>query len=87
LQPDSQLLPGPPPAFIVYAANDPVVPVDNAYRLHSAVLREGGSAELHIFADAPHGYALDTQRLPVAVWPALCEAWLQHVGFLDPSGF
>ncbi|MDH2130232.1 alpha/beta hydrolase [Sphingobium yanoikuyae] len=82
LQPDAQLLPGPPPAFIVYAGNDPVVPVENAHRLGRAWQDAGGSAELHIFADAPHGFALDTPDQPVSLWPRLCEAWLKQVGFL-----
>lgn len=81
LQPDAQLLPSPPPAFIVYAGNDPVVPVENARRLHAAWQAAGGEAELHVFADAPHGFALDTHGLPVSVWPALCEAWLAQIGF------
>lgn len=83
LQPDAQLLPSPPPAFIVYAGNDPVVPVENARRLYAAWQDAGGVAELHVFADAPHGFALDTQGLPVSIWPTLCEAWLRQVGFLD----
>jgi acetyl esterase/lipase len=83
LQPDAQLLPSPPPAFIVYAGNDPVVPVENARRLHTAWQDAGGAAELHVFADAPHGFALDTQGLPVSIWPTLCESWLRQVGFLD----
>ena len=83
LQPDAQLLPSPPPAFIVYAGNDPVVPVENARRLHTAWQDAGGAAELHVFADAPHGFALDTQGLPVSIWPTLCEAWLRQVDFLD----
>jgi acetyl esterase/lipase len=82
-QPDAQLLPSPPPAFIVYAGNDPVVPVENARRLHTAWQDAGGAAELHVFADAPHGFALDTQGLPVSIWPTLCESWLRQVGFLD----
>ncbi|WP_206245372.1 alpha/beta hydrolase [Novosphingobium terrae] len=82
LQPDAQLLPAPPPGFIVYAGNDPVVPVENAHRLQKAWIAAGGLAELHIFADAPHGFALDTKDLPVSVWPVLCEAWLRQVGFL-----
>lgn len=85
LQPDAQLLDNPPPAFIVYAGNDPVVPVENARRLHAAFEAKGGSAELHVFGDAPHGFALDTQGLPVSVWPTLCEAWLRQVGFLDAT--
>jgi len=83
LQPDAQLLASPPPAFIVYAGSDPVVPVENAHRLYRAWHEAGGAAELHVFAEAPHGFALDTPGLPVSVWPTLCEAWLRQVGFLD----
>ncbi|WP_347303653.1 alpha/beta hydrolase [Croceibacterium sp. TMG7-5b_MA50] len=82
LQPDLQLRADPPPCFITYAGNDPVVPVENARRLHAAWERAGVSAELHVFGDAPHGFALDTQDLPVAIWPRLCEAWLRQVRFL-----
>ncbi|RVU05793.1 alpha/beta hydrolase [Novosphingobium umbonatum] len=81
LQPDAQLLPSPPPAFIVYADNDPVVPVENAFRLRQAWRDAGGACELHVFTDAPHGFALDTKDKPVSVWPRLCEAWLKQVGF------
>jgi acetyl esterase/lipase len=83
LQPDAQLLPDPPPLFIVYAGNDPVVPVENARRLYAAWGAAGAAAELHVFADAPHGFALDTVGKPVAIWPVLCEAWLAQAGFLD----
>lgn len=82
LQPDAQLSAGPPPAFIAYAGNDAVVPVENARRLHAAFEAAGAGAELHIFADAPHGFALDTPDLPVSLWPRLCEAWLRQTGFL-----
>ncbi|RZM26181.1 MAG: alpha/beta hydrolase, partial [Sphingomonas sp.] len=69
-------------AFIVYAGNDPVVPIENARRLHAAWQQAGGAAKLHVFGDAPHGFALDTKDMPVSVWPTLCEAWLRQVGFL-----
>jgi pimeloyl-ACP methyl ester carboxylesterase len=83
LVPDAQLLASPPPVFIAYSANDPVVPIDNALRLQAAWIGAGGSAELHIFADAPHGFALDTPDQPVSLWPILCEAWLRQVDFLQ----
>jgi acetyl esterase/lipase len=76
MQPDLQLRDSPPPAFIVYAANDAVVPVENAYRLHKAWTAKGGLAELHVFADAPHGFALREPELPVGQWPPLCARWL-----------
>jgi len=81
LQPDAMLIAPPPPMFIAYAANDAVVPVVNAQRLYDAARALGGSAELHVFADAPHGFALDTPAGPVTLWPQLCAAWLAQTGF------
>jgi acetyl esterase/lipase len=82
VQPDLQLMHPAPPTFIVYSGNDPVVSVVNAYRLAEGITKAGGAVELHIFADAPHGFALDTKDLPVAKWPALCEAWMGQNGML-----
>jgi dipeptidyl aminopeptidase/acylaminoacyl peptidase len=79
MQPDVQLLESPPPAFIVYSANDTVVPVENAYRLHQALRARGGAADLHVFADAPHGFALREPTLPAGMWPTLCALWLESV--------
>ena len=76
MQPDTQLADNPPPTFIVYAANDDVVPVENAYRFHKAIQAKGGAAELHVFADAPHGFALRERVKPAREWPALCQAWI-----------
>jgi acetyl esterase/lipase len=80
LQPDARLIADPPPAFIVYAAGDPVVPVENGLRLQRAYLDRRAHAELHVFADAPHGFALRTPDLPVGAWPGLCADWLEAVG-------
>ncbi|MBJ6120526.1 alpha/beta hydrolase [Sphingomonas mollis] len=85
LQPDAQLADAPPPVFIVYAGNDPVVPVANAYRLKDALVAKGGAPELHVFADAPHGFALDTKTGPVRLWPELCAAWLRQVDFVPKA--
>lgn len=81
VQPDVQIK-SAPPTFIVYSGNDPVVPAVNAYRLAEGITKAGGAVELHIFADAPHGFALDTVGLPVSKWPSLCEAWLEQIGVL-----
>ncbi|KAF9700993.1 hypothetical protein EKO04_000399 [Ascochyta lentis] len=81
VQPDVQLSTAPS-TFIVYSGNDPVVPVINACRLAEGVTKAGAAVELHVFADAPHGFALDTADLPVSKWPSLCEAWLEQNGLL-----
>ncbi|KAK1841631.1 pectin acetylesterase, partial [Colletotrichum chrysophilum] len=62
--PDAQLRKPAPSSFVVYAGNDPVVPVVNAYRIAQAVQAAGGQVELHVYGDAPHGFALDTEGLP-----------------------
>jgi acetyl esterase/lipase len=78
VQPDEQLLDPAPPTFIIYSGNDPIVPVVNAYRLAEGITKAGGAVELHIFSDAPHGFAMDTKDLPVSKWPSLCEAWMKQ---------
>ncbi|OGM47839.1 xylanase 13 [Aspergillus bombycis] len=83
LQPDVQLQSPAPSTFIVYSHNDPVVPVVNAYRLAEGVTKSGGSVELHVFADAPHGFGIDTENLPVSNWPSMCEAWLRQHGWIE----
>ena len=82
IQPDAHLIDDPPPAFLVYAADDPIVPVENGRRLHAALEAKGAHAELHIFAHAPHGFALRESGLPVGLWPKLCENWLREIGML-----
>ena len=80
LQPDAHMSAEPPPSFIVYCGNDPIVPVRNAIRLYDALHERGAQVELHIFGDAPHGFALREPDLPVGAWPTLCEAWLGQIG-------
>lgn len=76
-QPDVQLSDKPPPAFIVYSAEDPVVPVENAYRLGAALRAKGASAEVHVYSRGPHGFALRETNLPVSQWPEACARWLR----------
>lgn len=83
VQPDVQLNAGAPPTFIVYSGSDPVVPVVNAYRLAGGLTQAGSQVELHVFADAPHGFALDTKDMPVSKWPELCASWMKQVGLVD----
>lgn len=83
VQPDVQLNDGPPPTFIVYSGNDPIVPVVNAYRLSDGLTKAGSQVELHVFADAPHGFALDTKDKPVSKWPDSCVAWMKQIGLVE----
>ena len=82
MQPDVQLIDQPPPTFIVYSAEDPVVPVENAYRLGAALRAKGVPAETHIYERGAHGFALREQALPIGRWPAACAQWLRMGTFL-----
>jgi acetyl esterase/lipase len=47
-----------PPTFILHAADDRTVPVQNAELFHRAVQQVGGKSELHIFDKGGHGFGL-----------------------------
>ena len=59
-----------PPAFIVSSAADSVVHAANSTRMYLALKAQGVPAELHIFEQGAHGYAMRTANLPVTTyWP------------------
>lgn len=72
-----------PPAFLVMSDSDRRVPAENFLRLYSSLRRAGVATEMHVFADAPHGFALRSAG-PVSAWPGLCAAWLRQRGFVRP---
>ncbi|MFO3706515.1 alpha/beta hydrolase [Xanthomonas codiaei] len=69
-----------PPAFLLHAQDDSVVPVRNSLLMHDALLRAGVPSELHVFAQGGHGFG--TERiagLTLAAWPQLAQAWIAHI--------
>ncbi|WP_372392356.1 alpha/beta hydrolase [Xanthomonas sp. NCPPB 3582] len=69
-----------PPAFLLHAQDDSVVPVRNSLLMHDALLRAGVPSELHVFAQGGHGFG--TERiagLTLAAWPQLAQAWIAHL--------
>lgn len=78
MQPDVQLAHAPP-TFLVYSAEDPVVPVENAWRLGAALRAKGADVEAHVYAKGPHGFALRSEVLPLAHWPKICAVWLGNL--------
>lgn len=66
-----------PPVFLVHAADDLVVPVENSLKLFAALRQAGTAAELHVYERGGHGFGLGTQPEPTADWPHRCAAWLR----------
>lgn len=65
-----------PPVFLMHAADDDAVPVENAYLLHAALRAAKVPTELHIFEEGGHGFGLrgvPGKSLPP--WPDLFLHW------------
>jgi acetyl esterase/lipase len=75
-----------PPCFIVHAANDKAVPIQNSMLFHKALVDKGGMASLHIFPYGGHTIALRNNPGSTAYWTLLTEAWLKEMGIIaDPE--
>jgi len=67
-----------PPSFLVTADNDDKVDARNSTRFYDALKAAGVNAELHIFQDGKHGFAIrNAKGYPVAIWTLLAEQWLR----------
>ena len=80
---DVHVAPGQSPTFLVAAADDATVPVQNSVAMFSALKAADVPAELHVFQHGGHGFGL---RLPAATpasaWPRLFEAWARADGLI-----
>lgn len=73
-----------PPTFLMHAADDPSVPVDNSLVMFNALRQHHVPAELHIFTEGKHGYGVRQVRdLPAGVWPQLAMNWVDALPALS----
>lgn len=76
-----------PPTFLVHAGNDSRVNVLGSVELYTALRQKGVPAELHVYEQGEHGFALETDRGPgvtstVSDWSKRFIAWLKVRGIL-----
>jgi len=79
---ETQVTKETPPTFLWTTSTDKTVPPENSVAFYLALHNAGIPAELHIFADAPHGVGLDLQDPFVGEWGALLRNWLRERGIL-----
>jgi acetyl esterase/lipase len=72
-----------PPTFLFHTFNDQTVPVEQGLRFYEALVKAGVQAELHIFANGPHGVGLGASDAALDQWPNLLENWLRGQGLLN----
>jgi acetyl esterase/lipase len=82
LNPDIKVSPQTPPTFLLQAEDDPVDPVENSLVYYAALRKAGVPAEMHVYPNGGHAFALRRTEFPITRWPELMETWLQTLGFL-----
>jgi acetyl esterase/lipase len=70
-----------PPTFIVIATDDRNGS-ESAVYYYLALKKGGVNAELHVFSEGNHGFALRPTTAPHGAWPTLAVAWMNYHGFL-----
>jgi acetyl esterase/lipase len=78
-----QVTPQTPPTFLFHTTADNGVPVMNSVVFYEALVKAGVPAEMHLFANGPHGVGLALQDPALSEWPALLATWLRGKGLLD----
>lgn len=75
---DRQVTADTPPSFLLHAADDGAVPVENSLSFHAACRKAGVPAELHIYAKGGHGFGHGPRIAadnPLRRWPDLLLDW------------
>jgi acetyl esterase/lipase len=76
---ETRVTPATPPTLVIHAQDDASVPVENALRFHAALKAAGVPAELHIFPESGHGFALRFMKGTAKGWLGMALAWLDEV--------
>ena len=65
-----------PPAFMVHAIDDTVVPIANSEQMLKALLDNNVPAELHKYDVGGHGFGMRKNNIPADNWPDVLKDWL-----------
>lgn len=77
---EERVTPHTPPTFLLHAADDETVDVENALAMYGALKDAGIAADLHVYAAGGHGFGLRYARgEPVAEWPLLVRRWIEAI--------
>jgi acetyl esterase/lipase len=82
LSSEFHVTPQTPRTFLWSSSTDDVVPPQNSVAFYLALLKAKVPAELHIFADAPHGVGLDLSNPSVGLWSQLLLQWFKGQGIV-----
>ena len=86
LAPGLSIPKGTPPVFLVHGTEDLISPPEHSVVMYLALKRAGISAELHLYADTAHDFAVRSLDRPCAAWTQTCATWMRQQGFLKKNG-
>jgi acetyl esterase/lipase len=69
-----------PPTFLLHAADDNAVPVQNSLRFYDALVAHKVPAELHVYPHGGHGFSFALGKGRLEDWTQLCARWLAELG-------
>jgi acetyl esterase/lipase len=72
-----------PPAFLVHATDDKIVPVENSIMYYSALKNAGVATEMHIFSRGGHGFGLGFSTGSSCDWRQECVEWMKDLKLLN----
>ena len=76
---DLNVNPNTPPSFLVHSADDKAVPIANSLLFYNALIKNGVSAEMHLYPKGGHGYALARGKGSLEYWPQLLFNWIHEL--------
>ena len=74
-----QVTPDTPPAFILAASDDTLVPVKNSLLYYEALIENQVSATMHIYPTGGHGFGWGDNYIYKSDWSDELEKWLSTV--------
>ena len=77
---------GTPPVFLVHGGEDLISPPEHSVFMYLALKRAGIPAELHVYANTSHDFAVRPGDGPFSTWPQSCAHWMRQQRFLKVSG-
>jgi acetyl esterase/lipase len=69
-----------PPAFLVHAFDDDVVPYEESTLYAEALQQNGVAAEMHLYARGGHGFGPGREEDGTSQWLNLAANWLDRLG-------
>jgi acetyl esterase/lipase len=82
LSAEKQVTARTPPTFLFHTDNDVAVLPENSIVYYSALRQAHVPAELHIYANGPHGVGLATDDPVLSTWTARLEDWMRGQSLL-----